>query len=444
MARAGSAGVIVDSFGMGKDFAGIGSPKIAYPPLPSSGVDILATVAALGGPDGLFLPLPLPAHVVQIIARLPILELPEAELKEVQVVNETTGKPAFSVQLSRDGAFQAEVPVSLLPEGPHETNTLVATAIARDGISKASDRVTVQCPRQPGTLAVLYRGKPGGPPLPPNLMPACELILDSSWSMNENVNHRRKFEIARTVMGELMKSLPDGTYVGLRLYGHFGFLLQRDNKPARKPNLNDPRIKTDSQLVEPIGLLNTSKRLKIKKAIDGAYPRGDTPLCYSLIQSRNDFPASWQGSKLVILVSDGEENCGGKVEDVAAALRDAGFDITIHVVGFAIQSLTVKQQLQDLARIGRGQYFDAHDAKQLADALRQAVASAEYVVFDGDGKSEVKRGQINGPAISLMPGPYRVGLAGSKDVTVPFRLRNRQPIEMSVNEDGRLLAPGSP
>jgi hypothetical protein len=443
-ARTGLAGVVVHTFGLGQAFLGKIEPVTMFPPDPSNAVNILATVAALGGPVGTVTPLPLPAEVVRIIPRLPILELPEAELKEVQVVNETTGKPAFSVQLSRDGAFQAEVPVSLLAAGPHETNVLVATAIARDGITKASDRVTVQCPPQPGTLAILYRGKPGGPPLPPSLMPACELILDSSLSMMEPVDHRRKFEIARTVMGELMKSLPDGTYVGLRLYGHFGFLTHRVNQPTPKPDPKDPRVKTDSQLVEPIGLLNGPKRLKIKNAIAAAFPRGDTPLCYSLIQSRGDFPAGWQGAKLVILVSDGEENCGGKMEDVAAAFREAGFSITIHVVGFAIQSLVVKQQLQDIARIGGGQYFDAPDARQLADALRQAVASAEYIVFDGDGKKEVKRGQINGRAVSLMPGPYRAGLAGSKDVTIPFRLRNRQPIEMSVNEDGRLVAPVSP
>jgi hypothetical protein len=437
-ARTGLAQVVIHTFGLGQAFLGKLAPAVVFPPDPSDPVNVLALVAALGGPIGTVTALPRPADILQIIPRLPILELPEAELKEVQVVNETTGAPALSVQLSRDGAFQAEVPVALLPEGPHETNVLVATAIARDGISKASDRVTVRCPPQPGSLTINYRSRPGGLPLPANMMPACELILDSSKSMEDKVNNTAKFAVARAVIGELLKSLPDGAYVGLRLYGHLGFLPRRPHRPPPKADLKDPRLKTDSQLVVPIGLLDGAWRKKIQGAINDAWPRGNTPLCYSLLQSRADFPTHWKGSRLVILVSDGEENCGGKMEDVAAAFRGAGIAVTIHVVGFDIQAIAVKQQLEELARIGGGQFFDARDARQLADALRRAVASVTYTVSEKDTRKEVARGLINGPAIPLMPGSYRVGLVGSEDEAISLQLGNRQKLELSLDEAGRL------
>jgi hypothetical protein len=439
-AKTGSSQVVIHTFGLGREFLGKIDPAVTFPPDPANPVNVLAMVAALGGPVGSITALPRPADVVQVIPRLPILELPEAELKEVQVVNETSGKAALSVQLSRDGGFKADVPVSLMPEGPYETNVLAATAIARDGVSKASDRVTVRCPPQPGRLAVRYRARPGGPPLPPSLMPACELILDSSKSMERPIGSTPKFRIAQEVMRELLKSLPDGAYVGLRLYGHLGFVPHR---PGRSPRVDqtDPRLKTDSQLVAPISLLDRERRLAIRKAIDAVWPRGDTPLFYSLLQSRADFPAVWGGSRLVILVSDGEDNCGGKIEDVAAAFRNSGIAIKIHVVGFDIQGLAAKQQLEQLAEIGGGRYFDAHDAEQLAANLRQAVASVSYAVYDQDGKKEINRGLINGPPLSLMPGGYRIGIVGSSDAAVPVQLRNRQTVELMIDESGRLKAP---
>jgi hypothetical protein len=443
-ARAGLAGVIVHTFGLGRDFLGRISPRGAvFPPEPPDPVNVLAAVAALGGPTGTVTALPRPADVIPVIPRLPVLDLPEAKLKEVQVVDATTGKPAFSVQLAPDGAFQAEVPISLLPAGPHETNVLVATAVALDGISKADDRVTVRCPPQPGTVAVLYRTREGGPPLPRSLMPACELILDSSHSMIERVKDRPKFEIARAVLEDLTKSLPEGCNLGLRVYGHLGFLGRHPGRKPPRPDPKDPRLNTDSQLIEPISALDGAKRLRIKQVVDESWPRGNTPLVYSLLRAKEDFPAGWRGTKLVVLVSDGEETCGGKIEDVAAAYRGSGVEVVIHVVGFDIRGIAVKQQLEEIARIGGGRYFDARDAGQLAKALRDAVAgAASFAIESDDGKTRVARGVINGPAISLKPGGYRIGFIDDTAEPLRIRIRSRQKLELLIDEAGRLVAPG--
>ncbi|MBI3961962.1 MAG: VWA domain-containing protein, partial [Deinococcus sp.] len=142
--RAGLASVVIHTFGLGSTFLGEISPHVFFPPDPSTGPDILATVAALGAPGGTITALPNPADIVQIIPRLPILELPEAELQAVQVTNVTTGQPALTVEVSRDGGFQAQVPVSLIPQGTLDTNTLSATAIAADGVSSATTQVQVR------------------------------------------------------------------------------------------------------------------------------------------------------------------------------------------------------------------------------------------------------------------------------------------------------------
>jgi len=143
-ARAGLAGVAIHSFGIGPDFEGELPSQVRFPPHPSEGPDIIATVTAAGAPGGIVRALPNPADIVDVVTELPIFELPEAEIEEVQVVNATTGEPAFRVELTPDGFFEANVPVSLVPSGNHETNTLMATAIAIDGVSEATDQIMIR------------------------------------------------------------------------------------------------------------------------------------------------------------------------------------------------------------------------------------------------------------------------------------------------------------
>jgi hypothetical protein len=438
--RAGLEGVTIHTFGLGQAFASAAKRGFTFPPLPTAGAEILGGVAAAGAGGGTFTPLPRPAGVVQVIPHLPVLELPAADIQEVQVVNETTGRPALSVQLSRDGAFQADVPVSLMPRADEETNTLVATAVARDGVSKATDRVWVQGPPQPSSLALTYRRGEQAPPLPTRLLPSLEIILDSSHSMQEKVDGKPKSQVAHAVVAELIETLPDTMQVGLRLFGHFSFWPPTRSRFSN-PSPDDPRRKTDSKLEVPIRLMTAQQRAHLKAGLKRAQSRGDTPLVYSLIQARDDFAAGWKAAKSVVLISDGKETCGGKLEDVARAYKGAAIAVVIHVVGFDIRDNDERRQLMEIAKLGGGQYFDAANAEELAASLRKAVESANYVVRDEAGKSEVARGLINGSPLTLMPGSYRVRVIGDEENSLLIRLRNRQKLEIALDPSGRLVAP---
>ena len=65
-----------------------------------------------------------------------------------------------------------------------------------------------------------------------------------------------------------------------------------------------------------------------------------------------------------------------------------------------------RKRIRRLAGLGGGKLFDARGSEQLDDALRTAV-SAPFEVHDRDG-ALVGRGTVNGPAVSLPPGTYRV------------------------------------
>jgi tetratricopeptide (TPR) repeat protein len=293
----------------------------------------------------------------------------------------------------------------------------------------------------PAILTVVSEGNA----LPPAVTPAVELILDSSESMSEKVSEgdeRAKSDVAREVMNELLRELPPEMAVGLRLYGHWGRWVARrtDPKAALVP-LTDPRIDTDSELVVPIALLTEGQRKKMVTWLDWAKPRGKTPMVYSLLQAKGDFPAELRGGKTVVLISDGMETCGGKLEDVAAAYRDSGVEAVVHVVGFDIEGTDAQKQLEEIARLGGGRYYGARNAGELSKALREAVPTLGFEVYDQTGEKLVSQGSLNGEPVELSPGTYQVRLSGIKSDPVTVDVATGQDVTLRVNDDGKLAPP---
>ena len=288
----------------------------------------------------------------------------------------------------------------------------------------------------PATLAVRFQGKE----LPSVLVPAMELVLDCSGSMKDPVEGQAKYLMARRIMQEVLDELPDDFHLGLRVFGHMGFWgLGKDKKPGY-PADDDPRWNTDSELVIAIGALHEKNRRKlIKNWVNFVQPAGATPLVYSLLQAKKDLSTSWPGPKMVIVVTDGMETCGGKLEDVAAAYRNGDMELVVNIVGFGVPAAEEKQ-LKEIARQAESKYYDARSARQLAEALKESVQTA-YVVLDEQGKSEVTRGQVNGNPLSLKPGRYLVRLMGIKSAPVAVEVREAQTVELALDNEGHLQRP---
>jgi len=142
--RLGLAGSIVHAIGLGPDFAGANSPAVSFPPVPTEGVAILAALASLGQPGGRTWPLARPAEIVEVVDELPIAERADARLDELLVQNTTLGQAAARVDVSRDGAFVAEVPVRFAGDAVSSVNVIEVVARAGDDALVATDRVRVQ------------------------------------------------------------------------------------------------------------------------------------------------------------------------------------------------------------------------------------------------------------------------------------------------------------
>ncbi|MEM1178692.1 MAG: VWA domain-containing protein [Acidobacteriota bacterium] len=219
---------------------------------------------------------------------------------------------------------------------------------------------------------------------------AVEVILDASGSMLQRLDGTRRIELARQALLDLTGShLPDGVPFALRVFGH------READSCR----------TDLEI--PLAPLDRTRAASTLTAVN-AKNLAKTPIADSLRQVKDDLSGA-SGSRLVILVTDGEETCGGDPAAVIEELKATGFDVRVNIVGFAIDELMVKEEFERWARLGGGRYFDAADGESLRGAVRGALATTYEVVQSG---AVVASGSLGGDAIELDPGDYTVRVAG--------------------------------
>jgi hypothetical protein len=213
-----------------------------------------------------------------------------------------------------------------------------------------------------------------------------ELILDASNSMWGQIQGKAKITIAKEVLNQIIAGLPDEMNVGLRLYGHrFG--------------LNDKRACQDTELVTAIGSID---KQKLKGAVDSITPRGKTPLVYSVLEGIKDFNDLKSGT--IVLVSDGVESCGGDITAIAPALKEAGLDLQVNIVGFDIKEMEARKQLEAIASSTGGVYLDAKDSQELLSSLEQTL-KVEFVLMDEDGEIKA-RGIVGDEPVQVLEGDY--------------------------------------
>jgi Ca-activated chloride channel family protein len=180
-----------------------------------------------------------------------------------------------------------------------------------------------------------------------------QLILDASASMwNKLEDGRYRIVAAKEVLNDFIGGLPDnpGLNVGLRVYGS-------------QVHFKEDGACEDTRLFVPMQGVDRAEMLSVVKS---AKAIGSTPLAMSILAAADDFPA--QGEKLIVVVTDGEEACGGDLQAAVARLREAGVNIDLRIIGIDLSDEAVAR-FQDVAQIE-----NASSARDLAGALGRAVA----------------------------------------------------------------------
>jgi hypothetical protein len=183
-------------------------------------------------------------------------------------------------------------------------------------------------------------------------------LLDASGSMNELNGDAKRIDVAKKAITASLQKLPQGTPVGFRVFAH------RVSKSDKEASCKD------SQLVAPISSERTGA---ISMALEVIQPKGFTPLAYSIALAGDDFKkAEKETQKSIILLSDGEETCGGDPTGEIKRLKDRGIEVKVYAIGFDVDAQS-RLQLEQLAESAGGKYFDAKNQSQLIAALREAT-----------------------------------------------------------------------
>ncbi|MEA4884034.1 MAG: VWA domain-containing protein [Clostridia bacterium] len=184
-----------------------------------------------------------------------------------------------------------------------------------------------------------------------------ELILDSSISMSNRVEGwKSRMDVAKAVMEQLIRDLPEdpNLMVALRIYGAE---LRPDLTPCE-----------DTVLVQPFTPVAEARQNMIDQ-VKSMKARGMTPIALSLEQTAKDFPDK-KARNIIVLITDGEESCGGNPCAVSARLQADGIFTKPYVVGFALGE-------KEAARVRCiGDYYSASDTASLRQALSTIMARA--------------------------------------------------------------------
>jgi Ca-activated chloride channel family protein len=187
------------------------------------------------------------------------------------------------------------------------------------------------------------------------------IVFDASGSMAGNVGQGIGTTIPRIdeVRHALTEVLPSATKfrrVGLISFGPGPYqqcTVHLDLKPTA--NAADP----------------------IMRAVNALTPAGRTPLV-SAVQQAADVLDYRNKPGLIVVMTDGEETCGGSPCDLGKELHAAAKQLTIDIIGYRLKgfSWTGEHSILDakcLAEQNGGVYISAESKQDLVDALKKTL-----------------------------------------------------------------------
>ena len=219
--------------------------------------------------------------------------------------------------------------------------------------------------------------------------------------MEALVGGASQMEIAKKAVRDTIGSIPANVPVAFRVYAH------------RVPKTDREASCQDTELVIPFQPVNPAT---FDTVLAGIKPTGYTPIAYSLKSAAGDFLGK-ESQHVIILLSDGEETCGGDPVAEAKNLLAQGFKLTVHTIGFRVDEKT-RAQLAAISTATGGSYYDASDAASLTQNLQTATQKSLIIAKPAEEARgrEIRGGNAYADAVSLEAGiEYRLDHHQLKD-----------------------------
>lgn len=184
--------------------------------------------------------------------------------------------------------------------------------------------------------------------------PPVMLVIDVSGSMDEvDGQGAIRLDGAREAARQIAAALPPETLFGVRTY------------PARGAGNDEFGCSSGSQVLR----LAPIDRTRTSAVVRGLEADGDTPTASALLAAADELDAQGYDDATIVLLSDGESNCGPPACEVVPDIVSRGIAVTFHTIGFAISD-EGGEELACIAREGGGTFADVDDADEL---IEQAI-----------------------------------------------------------------------
>jgi Ca-activated chloride channel family protein len=180
-------------------------------------------------------------------------------------------------------------------------------------------------------------------------------LLDASGSMYAKMDNDSRINVAKRLLSKSIDSLSKekNVEIALRVYGH--------TSPPNQRNCKDTRLEV------PFKANNFEE---VKKRIQSITPKGTTLIAHSLLQSAYDFPKEPNTRNVIVLITDGIEECQGDPCAVSEALQSQGVILKPFIIG--IGSTDEFRKAFDCV----GRYYDANTEQGFDDALKIVISQA--------------------------------------------------------------------
>lgn len=180
-------------------------------------------------------------------------------------------------------------------------------------------------------------------------------ILDASGSMYAKMQTETRIAAAKRLMNNMVDSLKavPNLEIALRVFGHQSPTSAQDCK--------------DTKLEVPFTPQNHNE---MKSVINGITPRGTTLIAYSLQEAAYDFPKESGVRNVIILITDGLEECKGDPCAISEGLQRQGIVLKPFIIGVGGDP----NFLNFYDCVGR--YFDATTESEFETILGVVVSQA--------------------------------------------------------------------
>lgn len=211
------------------------------------------------------------------------------------------------------------------------------------------------------------------------------IVFDASGSMGTTDFTAKKPHIERVkeAFRQVVPEIPPERRLGLIVYGQGAYNRCDSIELKLKPEPNAGPI--------------------IMSEVEKIVPAGRTPLTES-VRNAADVLHYREQPGVVVLLTDGEETCGGKTCELARELKKNGKDITVHVIGYRNKEaggLSDTFGARCLAEETGGLYLRVETVEQLTDALRKTMTCP---LFSDNSRTDGKaKPKLAAATLSLPP-----------------------------------------